>query len=87
MIDVLDSLLEVECVSESSSKSDNIWLMHVEDVGMLVLLVLGVLGVILGELEGEGTFGVAVVGGIMCGPLMADRHDSISSFDGTIMVL
>ena len=31
-------------------KSDDCWLVHVEDVGLLVLLVLGVLGIVLGEL-------------------------------------
>ena len=46
-IDVLDSLLEVEVVLESSSKSDDCELVHIEDAGLLVLLVLGV---VLGEL-------------------------------------
>ena len=42
-----DSLLEVEGVLESSSESDDCGQVHVEDVGLLVLLVLGV---VLGEL-------------------------------------
>ena len=73
-MDVLDSLLEVESVSESSSISDDCGLLHVEDVGLVVLLVPGVLGIVLGELgiaagcDGvlgvEGRFGVA---GIGCG--------------------
>ena len=82
-MDVLDSLLEVEGVLESSSKSDNCGLVHVADVGLLVLLVLGVLVIVLGELGVEGKFGVIAVGGIICGPLMVVRYDSISSFDGT----
>ena len=79
-MDVMDSLLEVECVSESSSKSDDCGLVHVEDVELLVLLVLGVM---LDELGAEGTFGVTVVSGTICGPLMAVRCDSISPFHGT----
>ena len=49
-VDVLDSLLEVEGVSESSSETHNHGLVHVKDVGLLVLLVFGVLGIVLGEL-------------------------------------
>ena len=41
-MDVLDSLLEVAGVSESSSNSIDCELVHVEDVGLLVLFVLGV---------------------------------------------
>ena len=52
-MDVLDSLLEVECVSESSSRSDDCGLVHVEDVGLVVLLVLGVMGILLAELGVE----------------------------------
>ena len=59
-IDVLDRLLEVESVSESSS--DDCELEHVEDVGLLVLLLLGV---VLGELGVEGTFGGVAAGGTM----------------------
>ena len=79
-------------VCQSSSKFDDCGLVHVEDVGLLVLHVLGVLGVVLNELGGdtgctcifgvESPFGVTAVSGIMCGPLMTDRYDSISSFDG-----
>ena len=71
-MDVLDSLLEVECVSESSSRSDDCGLVHVEDVGLVVVLILGVLSIVLGELgvdagcDGvlgvEVRFGVATVG-------------------------
>ena len=49
-MDALDSLLEDEGVSESLSKSDDCGLVHVEDVGLLVLPVLGVFGIVLGEL-------------------------------------
>ena len=51
--DVLDLLLEVEGVSESSSHDCE--LEHVEDVGLLVLLVLGV---VLGETDCVGVLGV-----------------------------
>ena len=43
-MDVFDSLLKGEGVSKSSSKSDDCGLVHVEDVGLLVLLVLGSIG-------------------------------------------
>ena len=63
-IDVLDSLLEVEGVSKSSS--DDCALEHVEDVGLLVVLgetdCVGVLGV-------EGILGEAAAGGRMWGLL------------------
>ena len=82
-MDDLDSLLEVEGVSESSSKSDDCGLVWIEDLGMLVLLVLGVLGIVLGKLgvdDGgngvlgvEGTLGITAISGILCGPLMVVR--------------
>ena len=82
-MDVLDSLPEVEYVSKSSSWSEDCGLGHVEDVGLVVLLVLGVLGIALGELgvyagcNGvlgiEGRFGIPAVGSGLCGHLMAFR--------------
>ena len=45
LIDVLDSLLEVEGVSDSSSDD-----LKLEGVGLLLLLVFGV---VAGEIEGE----------------------------------
>ena len=78
------TLLEVKGVSESSSKSDDCGLVHVEDVGLLVEL--GELGVDAGcdgVLGVEGTFGVADVCCVISGPLMAVKYDSISSFDCT----
>ena len=63
-MDVLDSLLEVEGVSKTSFKSDDCGLVHVEDVGLLVLLLLGVLGVVQGELGVDtGCAGVLAVEG------------------------
>ena len=82
-MDVLDSLLEVEGMSESSSKSDDYGLVHVEDVGLLVVLLLGVVNTVLGELGVdagcnsvlgvEGRFGVITISCILCRPLMAVR--------------
>ena len=55
-MDVLDCLLEVEGVSESSS-ADCV-LEHVEGVGLLLLLVLGV---VPGETDGEvGVEGILI---------------------------
>ena len=63
-IDVLDSLPEFECVLESSSGSDDCGLVHVEDVGLVVLLVFGVLGIVLAELRVDpGCYGVLGVEG------------------------
>ena len=56
----MDSLLEVEGLSDSSS--DDCELEHVEDVGLLVLLVLSV---VLGKLGVEGTLGESAAGGEM----------------------
>ena len=66
-IDVLDSLLDVEGLSDSSSDD-----LELEDVGLLLLLVLGV---VAGEAEGE--VGIVLVesaaGGNMRGLLLSDR--------------
>ena len=56
-MDVWDSLLDVEWVSDSMSDG-----CEVESVGLLLLLVLGVE---LGEIDGEGTGVHVAVGGRM----------------------
>ena len=66
-MDVLDSLLDVEGVSDSSSDD-----LELEGVGLLLLLVLGV---VAGEAEGEVDIALveSVVGGTMRGLLSSDR--------------
>ena len=63
-MDVLDSLLDVEGVSDSSSDD-----CELEGVGLLLLLVQSV---VLGETEGE-VIGVLVAGGKMQGLSSAVR--------------
>ena len=66
-IDVLDSLLDVEGVSDSSSDD-----LGLERVGLLLLLVFGV---VAGEVEGEVEVVLveSAAGGKMRGLLLADR--------------
>ena len=75
-MDVLDSLLDVEGVSDSSSDD-----LELESVGLLLLLVLGV---VAGEIEGEVEVVLveSAVGGKMRGLLMADRQETMSLSDG-----
>ena len=76
-MDVLDSLLDVEGVSDSSSDD-----LELESVGLLLLLVLGV---VAGEMEGEVEIVLveSAVGGKMRGLLMADKQETMSLSDGS----